>query len=53
MGKKESYNNDKEIKSNNINIRSIKDDEKLTLVEEIEELGFIPSIDKKCDVNAV
>ena len=44
--------NDKEIDSNTINIKSTKEDKKLTLVEEIEEFGFIPSIDKKNNTNA-
>ena len=44
--------NDTEIKSSMINIKSSKDDSKLTLVEAIEELGFIPSIDKKDESNA-
>ena len=43
---------DKEIHSNTINIKSTKEDKKLTLVEEIEEFGFIPSIDKKNNSNA-
>jgi len=34
------------IKTVPINIKSIKDDRKPTLVETIEELGFIPSIDQ-------
>tara|TARA_Y100001968_G_scaffold327265_1_gene371941 strand:+ start:2882 stop:3226 length:345 start_codon:yes stop_codon:yes gene_type:complete len=38
--------NDKEIKSEYININSYGSDSKSTLVETIEELGFIPSIDK-------
>tara|TARA_B100000214_G_scaffold245504_1_gene180116 strand:- start:338 stop:544 length:207 start_codon:yes stop_codon:yes gene_type:complete len=37
---------DKQINSNTVNIKSTKEDNKLTLVEEIEELGFIPSVDK-------
>ena len=44
--------NDKESNCNTINIKSTKEDSKLTLVEEIEELGFIPSIDKKNNSNA-
>ena len=44
--------NDKEINSNTINLKSTKEDKKLTLVEEIEEFGFIPSIDKKNNSNA-
>ena len=43
---------DKKINSNTINIKSTKEDKKLTLVEEIEEFGFIPSIDKKNNTNA-
>ena len=44
--------NDKEINLNTINIKSTKEEIKLTLVEEIEEFGFIPSIDKKNNPNA-
>ena len=44
--------NEKKINSNTINIKSTKEDKKLTLVEEIEEFGFIPSIDKKNNSNA-
>ena len=44
--------NDKEIDSNTINIKSTKENKMLTLVEEIEEFGFIPSIDKKNNSNA-
>ena len=36
----------KEIKTNPIQIKSTKEVQKLTLVETIEELGFIPSIEK-------
>ncbi|ABM76186.1 Hypothetical protein NATL1_16291 [Prochlorococcus marinus str. NATL1A] len=43
---------DKEINSININIKSNKENMKLTLVEEIEEFGFIPSVDKKNNSNA-
>ena len=43
---------DKKIKPNSSNIKSIKRDKKLALVDEIEELGFIPSIDNKIDNNA-
>ena len=43
---------DREINSNTTNIKSTKEDKKLTLVEEIEEFGFIPSIDKKNNSNA-
>ena len=49
---KDLNKNDKEINSNTINIKSTKEDKKLTLVEEIEEFGFIPSIDKKNNSNA-
>ena len=38
--------NNTEIKINPINKQSTKEDAKLTLVETIEELGFIPSLDK-------
>ena len=49
----EDFNkNEKKINSNTINIKSTKADKKLTLVEEIEEFGFIPSIDKKNNSNA-
>ena len=53
--KKESKDlnkNEKNINFNTINIKSTKEDKKLTLVEEIEEFGFIPSIDKKNNSNA-
>ena len=49
---KDLNKNDKEVTSNTINIKSTKEDKKLTLVEEIEEFGFIPSIDKKNKSNA-
>ena len=49
---KESNKNDKEINSNTINIKSTKKNNKLTLVEEVEEFGFIPSINKKNITNA-
>ena len=49
---KELNKNDKKIDSNTINIKSTKENKKLTLVEEIEEFGFIPSIDKKNNSNA-
>ena len=49
---KDLNKNDKEITSNTIKIKSTKEDKKLTLVEEIEEFGFIPSIDKKNKSNA-
>ena len=49
---KDLNKNEKKINSNTINIKSTKEDKKLTLVEEIEEFGFIPSIDKKNNSNA-
>ena len=49
---KELNKNFKEINLNTINTNSTKKDTKLTLVEEIEEFGFIPSIDKKNNANA-
>ena len=49
---KDTYKNDKSINYNTDNIKSSKEDTKLTLVEEIEEFGFIPSIDKKNNTNA-
>ena len=55
VNKKESIElneNDTEIKTNPINQKSTKEDTKLTLVETIEELGFIPSIDKNEESNA-
>ena len=49
---KSSNKNYKEINLNNINIKSTKEEIKLTLVEEIEEFGFIPSIEKNNNSNA-
>ena len=49
---KDTNKTNKIIKSNTINIRSTKEATNLTLVEEIEELGFIPSINKKNNTNA-
>ena len=49
---KDSNKNHKENNSNAIIIKSTKKETKLTLVEEIEEFGFIPSIDKKNSTNA-
>ena len=43
--------NDKEIKTYPINIKSTKEDTKLTLVQTIEELGFIPSLEKNDENN--
>ena len=48
VNKKESIElnaNDTEIKTNPTIKKSTKEDTKLTLVETIEELGFIPSLD--------
>ena len=42
---------DNSIESNSINMNINKEDEKLTLVEKIEELGFIPSINNNIDAN--
>ena len=41
-----SENNDNDKNCDSINIKLTKDDLQLTLVDAIEELGFIPSIDK-------
>ena len=49
---KDFNKNNKEINSKISDIKSTKEDKKLTLVEEIEEFGFIPSIDKKNNSNA-
>ena len=49
---KDSNKNEKEINADTIDIKSNKEEIKLTLVEEIEEFGFIPSIDKKNNPNA-
>ena len=49
---KDFNKNQKKINSNTINLKSTKEDKELTLVEEIEEFGFIPSIDKKNNSNA-
>ena len=54
VNKKESIDlnaNDTEIKTNPINKKSTKEDTKLTLVEKIEELGFIPSLDNSDETN--
>ena len=48
----DSNEKDTEVETNPINKQSTKEDTKLTLVEAIEELGFIPSIDKKDESNA-
>ena len=49
---KDLNKNENKINFNTIQIKSTKEDKKLTLVEEIEEFGFIPSIDKKNNSNA-
>ena len=49
---KDLNKNQKKINSNTINLKSTKEDKKLTLVEEIEEFGVIPSIHKKNNSNA-
>ena len=49
---KDLNKNNKEINYNTIDIKSTREDKKLTLVEEIEEFGVIPSIDKKNNSNA-
>lgn len=49
---KDLYKNNKEINSKPIDIKSTKKDKMLTLVEEIEEFGFIPSIEKRNNTNA-
>ena len=54
VNKKESIDlnvNDTEIKTNPINKKSTKEDTKLTLVESIEELGFIPSLEQNDESN--
>ena len=54
VNKKESIElnaNDTDIKTNPINKKSTKEDNKLTLVEKIEELGFIPSLDNNDETN--
>tara|TARA_Y100001968_G_C18943146_1_gene519681 strand:+ start:48 stop:389 length:342 start_codon:yes stop_codon:yes gene_type:complete len=43
--------NDTGAKTNLINKKSSKEDTKLTLVETIEELGFIPSLEKNDESN--
>ncbi|WP_413391357.1 hypothetical protein [Prochlorococcus marinus] len=54
VNKKESIEinaKDTEIETNPINKQSTKEDIKLTLVEAIEELGFIPSLDNSNETN--
>ena len=48
---KEVNKNDMERKSNSMIIKSTKKDSNLTLAQTIEVLGFIPSIDRKNDIN--
>ena len=47
----ELYTKDTEIETNPINKKTTKEDTKLTLVEAIEELGFIPSLDNNDETN--
>jgi len=49
---KKSNKNSISIYSNNIKLKSSKEVNELELVEAIEELGFIPSIDRESDINA-
>ena len=49
---KEIAKNDKAISIESIQNKLIKEDSNFTLVETIEELGFIPSKDKNNDINA-
>tara|TARA_Y100001968_G_C19023428_1_gene556247 strand:- start:150 stop:485 length:336 start_codon:yes stop_codon:yes gene_type:complete len=49
---KELNKNNSEMQANTIPKKLNKEDQKLTLVQTIEELGFIPSIDKNEDGNA-
>ena len=54
VNKKESIDlntKDTVIETNPINKKSTKKDSKLTLVETIEELGFIPSLDNSDETN--
>ncbi len=44
--------NEKELKKESSKIRLITKDSKHRLVERIEELGYIPSLDKNDDTNA-
>ena len=48
----ETFFNDEVRKNDPINVNSIEETKRLTLVEEIEELGFIPSADNTNDKNA-
>ena len=49
---KNSKNNDLALESKPLDIEQANQDSNLTLVEIIEESGFIPSIDKKKDIDA-
>ena len=54
VNKKESIelnSKDKEIETKPINKKSTEEDTKLRLVETIEELGFIPSLDNNDETN--
>ena len=54
VNKKESIelnSKDTEIETKPINKKSTEEDTKLTLVETIEELGFIPSLDNNDETN--
>ena len=48
---KDLKKNNKVIKDDSINIKSTEEDSKLTLVETIEETGFIPSLDNSDETN--
>ncbi len=50
---KDSNENDNKRNSSSTDIKSIKKEIKPTLAEEIEELGFIPSIQKRNNTNEV
>jgi len=47
-----STKNENKIKAYSNQIKSSEEDSKFILVEKIEELGFIPSLDKGNDTNA-
>ena len=54
VSKKESIDlneKDTEVETNPINKQSTKEETKLTLVQTIEELGFIPSLDNSDETN--
>ncbi len=50
---KDLNNKHKELETRSNSIKSLNEDSRLTLVQAIEELGFIPSIDSNNDSNAV